>query len=199
MAPAEALPRPLWRRVLPEVFRAGLALAWTCVGVLVLFGSVSDHPLRAPAGLRRGLLLIAPQGWGFFTRDPREPVDRVYRHTPGGWEEITHANSSPRNALGLSRGARAVGVELTAVLGRVPAERWRDCRAPAGDCWPAAAPGGAPVRNPALRPRLCGDILVERRPPVPWAWSRSRSDLAMPARVVRVEVACIAAPAPLSP
>lgn len=165
-----------------------LVAFWTSVIAYVLLGSVLDHPLRASYRERQNLIAISPQGWGFFTRDPREPVELIYRWEKGRWLLYSFSNSSLRNLLGVRRAARASSVELQPMLAQVPSERWVDCKGAVDLCLRQAAP--ARVKNRSTLKRLCGRIGVERRPPIPWAWSRHSGDLQMPGKVVQLEAVC---------
>lgn len=178
------------RRVLTAT-RVALVLLWSGVILWVTVGSVPDSPLRLPLRVTQGMIAVSPQGWAFFTRNPREPVDRLYRLRSGTWERANYANTSPRNLFGVRRAARAVNVEMAALVAQAPDDAWRDCEAPLEEC--LAADGGlppVPVTNPSALRTLCGPLVVERRPPVPWAWSGSGRDIHMPGRVLRIDVDC---------
>lgn len=172
------------------VATAAIAAAWTGAVLFVLLASVPDHPLRRTHAARQALVALAPQGWAFFTRDPREPLDRVYRREGRAWVEATHTNGSPRGLLGLGRGARALHVELASLLGQAPASRWQECAGGLGGCAGTVGLEPVAVSDDSTLRALCGEILVLRAPPVPWAWSRSGRSVAMPARAVRLDVAC---------
>jgi antimicrobial peptide system SdpA family protein len=135
------------------------------------------------------MIAVFPQGWAFFTRDPREPVDEAYR--PGErLVPILYPNSSARNLFGFSRRARAQNVEMAALLLEVPASAWKECRAPLRRCLEVAPGCAVAVANVSVTRQICGPVVVERQPPVPWAWGRSTGRIHMPSKVVRLEVAC---------
>jgi antimicrobial peptide system SdpA family protein len=167
-----------------------LALLWTAAIVPVLLGSMPDSPLRPSVGFRQDLIAIAPQGWAFFTRNPREAADRIYAGPGPAWVQVTYTNSSPRNWLGLKRDARALNVELASLLADVDPAQWGDCQGEIAACVRQEDPPAVAVVNRSLTRVLCGEILVERRPPAPWAWSRSQRPVLMPARIARLEVRC---------
>jgi len=136
------------------------------------------------------MIAISPQGWAFFTRDPREPVDRLYRGTASGWAQATFTNSSARNLFGLSRAARALNVEMAALLAELPPDRWLECRSTLEACLREADSHGVTLHNRSLTRLACGALTVQRQPPVPWAWSRNAERIHMPSEVVRLNVRC---------
>ena len=177
------------RRV-PSLARGLLACLW-CAGVLLVLSSGPvDSPLRSSRALRRNMIAISPQGWAFFTRDPREPVARLYRAAGPEWSLASYTNSSARSLFGLSRRARALNVELAALLAEVPRDRWMACRSTLETCLREAAPSGVALSNRSTTRQVCGGFAVERQPPVPWAWSRSAERIHMPSEVVRLDVRC---------
>lgn len=170
--------------------KVALAVFWAGIILFVLKSSVPEHPLRSSRAVQRNLIAITPQGWSFFTRDPREAVDRVYRRIDGDWIHATVANSSARNFFGLKRDARALNVELASLLTEIPRKKWRGCRSSLTNCLEAKPVEAVSVENESLMQSLCGDILVERRPPVPWAWSKRTQRIRMPSRLIQLNVEC---------
>jgi len=170
--------------------QTGVALLWAAAIGPVLLGSLPDSPLRPSLRFRQDVIAIAPQGWAFFTRDPREPVDRIYARSESGWVQVTYTNSSARNWLGLKRDARALNVELASLLSEVDSSQWGDCPGQLESCLRKRdVPAVAVVNRSSIR-ALCGEILVERRPPAPWAWSRAKRPVLLDSKVARLEVRC---------
>jgi len=176
-----------------NALRGLLAVVLAALAGWVLRAGPVDSPLRADFTTRRGMIAFFPQGWAFFTRDPREAVDRAYRPGPP-LVPLLYANTSPRNLFGFGRGARTLNVELAALLHELPAAAWQPCDAPLQRCVEAGAwagtGGSVAIVNRATEPRICGDVVVERQPPVPWAWGRSIDETHMPSKVARLEVRC---------
>ena len=174
------------------VVRVALAFAWLLAIGVVLTGTIAASPLRPSFPVRLNLLTVAPEGWAFFTRDPREPV--VVVHAPaggGGWRALELANFQRANLFGLRRTSRLVTTEVTELLREVSPEDWIPCRAPVAECLEESLP---PVhtaeRSSPLLPALCGPLAIQVRERVPWAWSGSRDRIQMPAKVVRLDVRC---------
>jgi antimicrobial peptide system SdpA family protein len=175
-----------------RTIRCGLALLWAGLAGFVLLASPADSPLRAGYATRRGMIALFPQGWAFFTRDPREAVDWAYRPGPP-LAPLLYPNASPRNLFGLSRGARALNVELAALLVDLPKSAWRPCDDRLERCLAQDAGETVAVLNRFAGRRICGALVVERQPPVPWAWGRGHDTVHMPSSVARLDVRCGAA------
>src|SRR5690606_6732348 len=64
----------------------GLLLGWSTVTVYALHGALPYNPVKLPFQDRFNIRLFLPEGWAFFTRDPRE--DRMLPYLRGaeaGW------------------------------------------------------------------------------------------------------------------
>jgi antimicrobial peptide system SdpA family protein len=135
--------------------------------------------------------LWAPQGWSFFTKDPREEKQTVYVRRGSAWELVLLApHDRPANILGLRRKSRAQGVEMALLLsGNAPAEDWHACTAPLQECLAQLPPGRA-VRNTSPAPTMCGSVAIVLQKPIPWAWATSPRPVTMPSRILSLEVSC---------
>jgi antimicrobial peptide system SdpA family protein len=170
--------------------RGLLAVGWGAAILFVLTASIADHPLRQALRVRTNLIVVSPQGWAFFTRSPREPVDRIFQQRGPQLSPVTYANSSMRNRFGISRAARALNVELASLLAQLPRGSWVECEEALEDCVARMESNAPVVANASVMQKLCGDLVVERRPPVPWAWSSSARPIHMSGQVTRFKVRC---------
>jgi antimicrobial peptide system SdpA family protein len=160
-------------------------VAWAGLGVAACIGSVGESPYQPGRSMRTLALALAPQGWGFFTKSPREPSQRFYRVGPAGLERIDYPNASFKALGGISRSARAFSLEAAPLLIQIPKSDWRECTVQVEKCAVAASEFALKrVRNTSRLRQLCGRILIDERPPVPWAWSSRRPPDSMPGRLV---------------
>jgi antimicrobial peptide system SdpA family protein len=172
--------------------------AWTftlgavCVAVLTLVIARSRFP-RGPLELsgRSGYAaaLLLPQGWKFFTKDPRSSELYAYASSAAGeWRAVSaSAMSSSENLHGLDRRVRTQGLEIGLILSEVPKPaHWADCAGTVAAC--AASVDPVDVHNRSPVPTLCGDIALTREQPVPWAWRHLR--YTSPFKLTRVRVQC---------
>lgn len=167
-----------------------LASFWTTFIVYVWIGSIPDSPLRLPTASRYTLSALVPQGWNFFTRDPREPAIQVYERRGTQWIETLRQRSLPKHWFGLRRTPAAKEIEIIRLLTGIPEARWT----PTSEGFSGHPEPGelAPVlvANTMLVKSYCGDLTIRLVERVPWAWAHAQSETMMPSRVIRLEVRC---------
>lgn len=84
---------------------------WTWIIFLILFANNSSYPIFN-YGTNKTISYLFPQGWGFFTKDPKEVTIDVYQLEGKLLKLVTVNNFSTQNLFGFSREARYVGFEL---------------------------------------------------------------------------------------
>jgi antimicrobial peptide system SdpA family protein len=173
-----------------------LALVLFLVGVAI-FSYAVHAPMPANAvslpgerSMKLSIQQLLPQGWAFFTRNPREPDLLLFTlDRDGQWRDAMRPpHAEPRNAFGFARASRTQGVEAGVLISRLTDQRWQECRILPVDCLRRAPT--VTVANPTPKPTVCGDIGLVSQPPVPWAWSRSGRTVTMPSTVIRLVVSC---------
>ena len=171
-------------------FGAALVVVWAVLIVYVVYPVLPYSSLRLPGARALNTLVWAPQGWAFFTRNPREEKQFVYGRGPGGWRPVLLApHARLRNTLGLDRKSRAQGVEMALLVAGPPADAWVPCEGPVPACL-ERLPRGVPVRSGVPNPTMCGAVAVVLREPVPWAWLKADEPIEMPSSILPLEVAC---------
>lgn len=144
-------------------------------------------PLYAQA--RQVVHPIVPEGWAFFTRNPRE--ERIYPYVlrDGHWVNVhSTPHAEPDHAFGLNRISRSQGVEVGELFGLVPSGSWTSCESRDVDRCLSAATPLLTTRNVSPDPTICGQVALIRQEPVPWAWARSAT--VMPMKYARMVVKC---------
>lgn len=171
-------------------FTAAVAVVLAVVVVLAVHASLPANALRLAPAEALHLRVWLPQGWGYFSGEARAPGVTAYvAGSDGRWRAVPLAHQgAARTLLGLDRSGRVAEQEVTLLEARATREP-EECRGPDATCLAELAPGPE-VDNPATRPRLCGDVALVRREPVPWAWAGSADPDDMPATAVRLEVSC---------
>ncbi|MDQ3953248.1 MAG: SdpA family antimicrobial peptide system protein [Actinomycetota bacterium] len=173
---------------------AVLAIAglWLFLGFYAVDAALPANVVHLPFEAELNARTLVPQGWGFFTRTPREPDLQpfVLDEASDEWVDVSRApHSEARNFFGLRRASKAQRIELALVRTGVPKEAWTECRGRPFDCLDGAETVG-PVTNGSVDPTICGTVGLVSQEPVPWAWARSGRDIVMPSRVARVDVTC---------
>lgn len=179
------------------VLALGLLLGWTTVTVYALHAALPYNPIKLPFADRVDIRLLLPEGWAFFTRDPRDDRMLPYLRGPEArWARASRTpNFQPQNLFGIDRAARAQGVELGLLMEQAHEARRTACEGEPTVCL-ESAPVAEKVRNKSPNPTLCGQVGVVFQRAVPWAWSRTNQEktpekkIIMPSKVLRLDVEC---------
>ncbi len=101
-----------------------LAMAWS---VLILYAVHVELPVNAldlpfESSLKPPLQALVPQGWGFFTRDPREPRLLPFRREAGVWQAASEGPISGDEMLDVHEHLKAFNGSMRELA------RWRPTR-----------------------------------------------------------------------
>lgn len=179
-------------------FTVVLALLAAALIVVAAHPATTFNPTKASvlgAGSNRivsAYQLLLPEGFAFFTRDPREPDIQRFQRSGGTWESVALGpHSRPSNLFGLNRHSRTQGVEYALLLKEYPLDRWSECDVDPKTCLDRVAVTDS-IANPDPRPTLCGTVGFVRQEPVPWAWSASLDSIEMASQILKLHVSCSA-------
>jgi antimicrobial peptide system SdpA family protein len=141
--------------------------------------------------LHLAAVVFAPEGWAFFTKNPREPVLIPYTmDTAGMWRSAAvGAYDDPPHLFGASRSPRAQGVEMGLLSSQISPTAWGTCDERIETCLARAASWFV-AGNPSPQPTLCGKVALVRQEPLPWAWASARAETTMPSTFVLVDSRC---------
>lgn len=168
--------------------KVGLILFWASILFYTLVNSVGINPLLPSYKNKVNLVSLIPEGWSFFTRNPREEQIRVYKEADGKLVNMTHSNFSLYNKLGFARYTRSRSIELNSLLASVRETAWVDCGHKLQYCLKTHALNSIPVKNTTTVQSLSGTLIIEKREPVPWAWFQSGKEIIMPGKIIKMEV-----------
>lgn len=167
-----------------------VCVAWGVVIAYVGNASLPDNPIDLPFEDQKALRRVVPQGWAFFTRNPRESSRRTFVRTDGRWTRVDqNAIVQPKYAFGLDRKPRAQGPEIALLTDRINDDAWQECKDAPRTCLSEASVA-ATLSNPSPEPTLCGTVGLALQEPLPWAWRESRSDIDMPSQILKLNVTC---------
>ncbi|MFD4245815.1 SdpA family antimicrobial peptide system protein [Streptomyces sp. NPDC058525] len=179
-----------------SVSRKSIALACVVWSVIVLYAVQEQVPknvitLPGQTKVKHTVVNVAPQGWAFFTKSPRDPEVTPYEQTSSGWRGISLTpHASPHNAFGLNRESRAQGVEIAMLLSAAQKSDWRDCTDSREACLSNAGPAARTVDNGSPDPTLCGTVGLLQERPTPYAWRDLVPESHSTERVMVLEVTC---------
>lgn len=169
-----------------------LAMFWVAVAFYALHMMLPYNAVALPAEDDVKARIWAPQGWKFFTRNPREDwLIPFVREAGGKWRLASVGPNGTASAFfGLSRVPRAQGIEMGLLLYKLPSEVWGACERDPRVCL-EKSPIKMTLHNRLPDATLCGIIGMVRQRQIPWAWdSRGVAPKNMPSRVAKFEVKC---------
>jgi len=172
-----------------DCFLVACCAAWILLNLTVF---VTDSAVEL--GFRRRAIVTAfsPQGWAFFTRNPREPWEKVFKVAQGHLEPENTADYRGLPWHGARRSVRNRGMVLARISGAIPKDAWFDCKQSAAACWQKAT---GEVTRVQLKVRdntgLCGKLVLQQQRTLPWAWRRAHRRTQLPSRIAVVDVECM--------
>jgi len=168
----------------------GLAITASCLIVYAIHGSLPHNPIALPLEKELSMRAWAPEGWKFFTRNPKEERPVLFVQRDGQWQRAeTGPASRPHYLFGLNRAGRVQGLELGLILEHIPRGAWHNCDKTPLDCISTSATA-ITVTNRSPRSTLCGSVGLAMQKPIPWSWIGLPRPVVMPSRIVRLKVKC---------
>ncbi|WP_258101254.1 SdpA family antimicrobial peptide system protein [Marinoscillum pacificum] len=157
------------------------------VGIALRVVPTNPITISSSRGLWVGSLF--PEGFKFFTKNPREPVVQIYeKGLDGSWEVIRHyPNFKSQNLFGIKRESRAIGLEVANILKYIKPEEMisiarRELKNIDIDLINVPADENSPI--------MCGEFLISSEEPIPWAWLSSFDMQNQKLNVVHINIDC---------
>ena len=151
---------------------------WTAVAFFVSSASLPPNPLSPSKRTALRISQLMPEGWNFFTRDPREERVYIYEVCESAIVPLrTWPNKAVRNWFGIKRTARAVGTDYGMVLSNVPDSLWHSCDENTFKKIPISklrSTSGFKTRYPDADKGhfLFGELVFVKKNIAPWSWFR---------------------------
>ncbi|TGA96349.1 SdpA family antimicrobial peptide system protein [Sporolactobacillus shoreae] len=163
-----------------------MIVSWSLIFMYSIHIVLPPNPLKLPFENNLGLNAWFPQGWGFFTRDPRSVNDYVY-NLDNDRSAVAWPNNSVRNLFGISRYGRAQGIELGLIESKIPESAWKTYNGNIEKYFKNTQVK-LTVDNPTPHATISGKIGIVRKHPIPWSWSKQSKYINMPYKIVVVNV-----------
>ncbi len=97
---------------------------WGVLTFLVFFSSLKEQVIISKK-LQQNISMLFPEGWGFFTKSPREQLLYVFNvENKNEKKPIMINNFSCESYFGLSRKARYIGFEGSDIVKNIPPDKW---------------------------------------------------------------------------
>jgi len=167
-----------------NIFYLGTVLVAFLFLYNLFFASLSYNAQTPPYAIKTLLSKTLPEGWGFFTKSPRESMFAVYRVQDGILIPLETRNSAAQNLFGFSRKARKISMEVSIIAELVKKEQWVQKEG----IDHIDVPSNTVALDPANLHFLKDEQLVlVKSQPVPWAWKDIVTTNQIPYEIVRVK------------
>lgn len=162
------------------------------LALYVYKGSSIETALQLPFENEINIQAFMPEGWGFFSKNPREAQFYIYQKKDRKWRNLTRPNSDYKNFFGLNRKSRAIGVEYGQLLQQTAMDvtRWDSCASKNTRKCLKKIKVKTTTESKILNPVLCDTIGIVRKKIVPWAWAKEKTKIEMPKEALKILVNC---------
>lgn len=183
------------RRVILNVVFVLTVSAWVLIGAFVAIISIPHNPLSRFFSNRKTVLIsksVLPEGFSFFTRNPKEPTLHLYKLVAGKLQRLPQNNAHYKNAFGIIRKTRSENVELGSILSTLNGRKWGRCvNLSVDDCISSSViiPKYT-ISNLNEEPQLCGDFVIQNVEAMPYAWNSFKKKIYMPYEIIEIKIIC---------
>ncbi|TGE16820.1 SdpA family antimicrobial peptide system protein [Hymenobacter elongatus] len=174
------------------VFYLSLLIAGFVLVAKAGLASVGTNATETSFQERYMFSALLPEGWGFFTRNPREEKIVLYRIRPDKTLTLaSYRNSDARNLHGLSRRSRRINMEFSRMMAEVQEKDWSRYQTYSlaelvgSDAIAPVQVAYSPLKFTQLTK---GAYLVKRFNLVPWAWAQYPGHFTNPEEYLKVTI-----------
>lgn len=161
-----------------------LVIFW---GIVIFFVTISSIPYN-PFSVRyhTRIYKLIPEGFGFFTKNPREQSRFIYKLNQfGKYDLISCRGSELTNVFGLFRNGRKRNVEMASILAQIQDSAWISGNLQKFDI---QCDGKLiNICNPIIAPEFIGDFIIVMQDRTPWPWANN-TQFVMPYKKIRCRI-----------
>lgn len=149
----------------------------------------TSTPYDNPYFVKKLTRNLFPEGWGFFTRNPREEMLYFLKNDNDKLIKMINPCSSSEYSFGLDRNCRSKSAELEVIISQINDSLWvtEDTSILLGKKKIFSIPKDT-VTNFFYYPKITGNILIVKQKRLPWAWSKNRNNLKIPLKYIEIYV-----------
>ncbi|PEK57864.1 SdpA family antimicrobial peptide system protein [Bacillus wiedmannii] len=168
----------------------GFSLMWGLLFLSSIISGLGTNPLSMSKDANLAISSVLPQGWGFFSKDPRESQVGLYAAEKDSLE-VLWPNMKVKNVFGLYRKGRSQGVEMGLLTTKFKEQDWMKCTdSNLQACKKKADKKVVKVENPISTPLVCGEYYMTKENPVPWNYYKYSDSTYTVTNIVKVDVSC---------
>ncbi len=161
---------------------------WLIINIFLI--TVRGNPIEITNEVDSRVFNFIPQGWAFFTRDPREAQIAIYKiENDNILKPYPQRHSLFTNLFGLKRTSSKLLTELQLLKLKTVDSLYSDAKWNYQiNIFDKIITNTFECKNEIYDPILLGNFIVVYQKPVPWAWSKSIKEIKMPAKIIRFKI-----------
>lgn len=168
-----------------KIFGLFLAGFWSILIFSILISSI-ENPIAPKFAKKKTIFSAFPQGWGFFTRNPREKILKLYRENENGdYVYLTKSNSSSEFYYGISKENRLQNWEVSTLIPKINKDKWIKNQR---DSIYFNTTVKDTIINDFVKPSLKGNYVIVLQERIPQAWSKHHKKIIMPYDYAKVYI-----------
>jgi antimicrobial peptide system SdpA family protein len=161
-------------------------ICWLTLGVIVFLASFKAQ-IILDNKIQKQINYIFPEGWGFFTKNPRDLLMDVYRIEDHGITRVDMSNHSWSNKFGLSRKVRVIGYESSIIIAEIPNYFWKE--GTLNNAFIHVKDSTLTVKSPKHFNHLTnGEYLFKIYKQIPYAWAKKGQEQYTPSKFAKIRI-----------
>lgn len=169
-----------------QYFLILLFLLYIVASYLIFINYQPINAINIHGSYKRLFTSILPEGWGFFTRNPREDIISIYEVTDGKYKIALLPNGDASNLFGLSRKSRRMNMELSIIMNIIPKKIWKFGNGNFLDSIPEEIYQCSQKKDHIYF--FKGKYLLVQYAVTPWAWSKHPERTKMKYKIAQIEI-----------
>ncbi len=166
-----------------------ITILYSTLIILVVFSNVPYSELSIQGQLKKYIQTVLPQGWEFFTLNPRSEYTVIYKYNSNGEIIIQDfKNSSTNSYLGISKINRIRNIELEVLISRTDSSKYITCFSfeelknisDTTTCYT--------IKNTTNIHAMKGTFLIRKTTPIPWAWYCNNPNLFIASKIIKIKI-----------
>lgn len=156
--------------------------------ITILVAHLPYSPVSVSKKTTKYLQAFVPQGWAFFTRDPKEQQVYMYQVKNSSVENINYRSGDPGFLFGATKTSRMQMFELSILFKEIPDSIWVTSRGNFENTALLKKINPFNVVNKSLLRSVTGLVVIEKIDPIPWAWIKRVKKVKMPGKFVYLNI-----------
>lgn len=182
----------MYKKVFVFIFSGILSLG-LIIYIVILFVPENPIKIRYSNFNNKEILRLFPQGWSFFTKNPRGYTYKLYRIIPNAGNSnsvdyVSMVNSQASQYYGINREIRLTSAKLMQIATSIEDEAWYNYRGNTKlllnnpESISTINLVSMKIESRILRGLYC----LEYTKPIPWSYANLKKDFHMPSKLVLI-------------